>query len=434
MLRRFVVSVSLLLVGLVFVVPNVLAQTPTAPATNAAPAPVPITLGIPIGNVRQVSGLAEYINLGYRYMVSIVLIAAIIMVVWGGFRYLLGSANIGNVQRGKEIIRDAVVGMLIVIGAFVILNTVNPRTVELRNLTLSNIQRQDVNLSVAGGARTECSSDADCSAGSRCVEAEFIFNSNEYEALGMTFGGGGLGAAAGGYVGGVYGAVIGGVAGVAFGSYHAIGHRSMRCSDGSANAPCSENAHCSAGNVCYTNWHLCGPNNGRQPVGGACQEDSHCANNNCEEIPADYLGQGVLEGIPAHCRGSAARLTSTVYRASSFRVPESHRCSINEDCQAGQRLVCGGPPGLATRFCIYDTPAQQANVPTEGDLCFSSGQTIYPAGCEGNASSPLTCMSCPGSGERVWQRLTTGDPRSHTIGSCHPRTALNTPCTAPSSP
>lgn len=420
--------------------PGVFAQAPSAPATSAAPAavaPVPITLGIPIGNVRQVSGLAEYINLGYRYMVSIVLIAAIIMVVWGGFRYLLGSANIGNVQRGKEIIRDAVVGMLIVIGAFVILNTVNPRTVELRNLSLSSIQRQDMNLSVAGGARTECSSDADCTAGSRCVEAEFIFNSNEYEALGMTFGGGGLGAAAGGYVGGVYGAIIGGVGGVAFGSYHAIGHRSMRCSDGSANAPCSENAHCSGGNVCYTNWHLCGPVRG-QPVGGACQENSHCANSNCEEVPSSYLGQGVLEGNPAHCRGQIGRLTDEVYRIGDgpgrgFRVPESHRCAVNEDCVAGQGLTCGGPPGLGTKFCHYSDSGLREHPSEDGTICFSSGGNISPTDC-GGTSTPLSCMYCPTEGTRVWQRVQTGDPRTHIVGLCRERSILTTPCAGPSSP
>lgn len=418
------------------------AQTPATPAEDA---PTPITLGIPIAGVRQVSGIAQYINLGYRYLVSVVLIAAIVMVVWGGFRYLLGSANVGNVQRGKETIRDAVVGMLIVVGAYVILSTVNPRTVELRNLNLSSIQRQDFGLGITGSG--ECSSDAQCPAGSHCVESGYIFNTDEDTALGMTAGAGAVGAAAGGYFGGFYGAVIGGAGGIAFGSYHALGHRSMRCSDGSVNAPCNDNSSCTGGNVCYTNWHVCGPANG-QSVGEPCQEDAQCSNNNCQTLPANYLGQCVFEGCPATCRGTVQRLTESVYRRGEngrgFRVPESHRCSINEDCVEGQHLVCGGPPGLPNKFCIYDSPSQSAGfvdingIPVrtvgDGELCFATPGQIYPYECGGTRTEAYTCMFCPTSGSRNWQRLIQGDPHTYTIGVCHDRTLLNTSCTGSAAP
>ncbi|HVM91044.1 MAG TPA: hypothetical protein VMU11_04075, partial [Verrucomicrobiae bacterium] len=56
----------------------------------------PIQLGTPIGGVTQVNGLAEYINVAYRYLVSVVLVVAIVMTVYGGFRYLFG-ASIGSV-------------------------------------------------------------------------------------------------------------------------------------------------------------------------------------------------------------------------------------------------------------------------------------------------------------------------------------------------
>lgn len=410
----------------------------TAPATTATPPPerppIPITLGIPIGNVRQVSGIAEYINLGYRYLVSIILIATIVMVVWGGFRYLLGSANIGNVQRGKEIIRDAVVGMLIVIGAFVILNTVNPRTVELRDLSLSNIRGQGFNLNVAGGARTSCSSDADCTAGSRCVEAGFVFNTDENMVLAGTAGIGAIGAAVGARYGGVYGAVIGGASGVALGSYITLGSRSMRCSDGTVSAPCSENSHCTAGNVCYTNWHLCGPSNGRQPVGGACQENGHCANNNCQPYPSDYAFQSVFEGVPASCRGTIERLTAEQYARAGYTVPETSRCSINADCKADQGLVCGGPGGLRKRFCVYGSTDVNRTA-SEGELCFMSGSgrggQIYPSSCGGTRLSPFACLYCPTEGERTWQRLTIGPSQSGIMGSCRPLSAVGGPCSGP---
>ncbi|MEI7512399.1 MAG: hypothetical protein WCK01_02995 [Candidatus Uhrbacteria bacterium] len=88
------------------------------------------------GEIVAVPYLAEYVNGVYRYMVGIVLIIAIVMVVYGGFRYLVGS-SLGDVKTGKTIIIDALAGMLLVLGAYMILDTVNPATLDLSVLKLS---------------------------------------------------------------------------------------------------------------------------------------------------------------------------------------------------------------------------------------------------------------------------------------------------------
>lgn len=85
--------------------------------------------------------LAEYINGVYRYLIGIVLIVAIVMLVYGGFRYLIGSA-IDDVSKGKAIIRDALIGMLLVIGAYTILNTVNPDLTVFKSLTLTHVKEE----------------------------------------------------------------------------------------------------------------------------------------------------------------------------------------------------------------------------------------------------------------------------------------------------
>ncbi|KAA0205701.1 hypothetical protein EDM68_04825 [Candidatus Uhrbacteria bacterium] len=91
--------------------------------------------------------LPQYINAIYRYAVTIVLIAAIIMVVYGGFRYLVG-ASIGDIQAGKKIIIDAIVGMLIVLGAYMILNTINPALVTFSPLRLEIVNEQQLLLTI----------------------------------------------------------------------------------------------------------------------------------------------------------------------------------------------------------------------------------------------------------------------------------------------
>lgn len=91
--------------------------------------------------------LGEYINAVYRYAVAVVLIAAIVMVVYGGFRYLVG-ASIGDIQAGKKIIIDALMGMLIVLGAYMILSTINPATVTFSPLRLEIVNEEQLLLTI----------------------------------------------------------------------------------------------------------------------------------------------------------------------------------------------------------------------------------------------------------------------------------------------
>lgn len=134
------------------------------PATTAAPAasgqaqastptPLPVVtpaLSIPIpglqfgtlaeaGGTTEVPFLSQYIAAVYRYLIGIASLAATIMVVYGGFRYLIGSTG-GDVKKGKEIIVDAVAGLVLILGAYAVLNTINSDTLNLKNINLATVQ------------------------------------------------------------------------------------------------------------------------------------------------------------------------------------------------------------------------------------------------------------------------------------------------------
>jgi len=87
--------------------------------------------------------LAQYVNGAYRYLIGISLIAAIVMTVYGGFRYLVGS-SLGDIKAGKKIITDALGGMLIILAAYLILNTINPATLNLSILNIQYVSRIDL--------------------------------------------------------------------------------------------------------------------------------------------------------------------------------------------------------------------------------------------------------------------------------------------------
>lgn len=98
------------------------------------------------GEASQASSslIAQYVAAAFRYVISIAAVAATIMFVYGAFLYLLGSA-IPSIARGKDIMKDAVVGMLLVLGAHLILRTINPALINLNSIALTPIIPQDLN-------------------------------------------------------------------------------------------------------------------------------------------------------------------------------------------------------------------------------------------------------------------------------------------------
>ncbi len=126
-------------------------------------APPPITLDIAISGRSTVKDLGDYIGLMYRYGVSIAVIAAIVMVTYGGFRWLLGSA-IGDISKAKTIILDAIMGLILLLGAYLILNTVNPATLTLKVPALTKITGQEL---VLGQPNSPCVADKDCQIGGK---------------------------------------------------------------------------------------------------------------------------------------------------------------------------------------------------------------------------------------------------------------------------
>ncbi len=124
-------------------------ETSAAPFTSVTPKlnvqipGVTLSPATKEGSYVYIPFLAQYISGAYRYAVGIVLVIAIIMVAWGGFRYLIGS-GFEDITRGKEIIRDAIAGMLIVIGAYMILQTINPSTLDLSVLKLGLVTEEAI--------------------------------------------------------------------------------------------------------------------------------------------------------------------------------------------------------------------------------------------------------------------------------------------------
>ncbi len=125
------------------------AATPNPGAQLPEPAITP-TLNIPIPGLKFVDAnlgdgtsvsstyLADYLSAAYQFLIGISLTIAIVMVMIGGLQYVLASGS-GKVEKGKTRIKNATVGLILLLSVYLILYTVNPRLTLLTTLKLDNI-------------------------------------------------------------------------------------------------------------------------------------------------------------------------------------------------------------------------------------------------------------------------------------------------------
>ena len=73
-------------------------------------------------------GLIKYI---YRFSLGICGIVALIAILIGAFKYASASGNSSQVEDAKDQITQALLGILLLLAAVVILNTINPDLVNI---------------------------------------------------------------------------------------------------------------------------------------------------------------------------------------------------------------------------------------------------------------------------------------------------------------
>lgn len=94
-----------------------------------------IGLSIPIGSVKSVKNIRSYIQTAFQYALTIVGIVASIMLIWGGFKYVIGSSA-GNVSSSKKTMQGAIIGLILLYASWTLLNALNPATLNLGALDI----------------------------------------------------------------------------------------------------------------------------------------------------------------------------------------------------------------------------------------------------------------------------------------------------------
>lgn len=115
-------------------------------------------------------GLPQYINYLFIFGLGLIAILALYQMTLGGITYILAAGNAAKVEDAKDTIKQALFGLGILLVSYLLLRTINPDLVNLKNPNLAPTQFQGAPTSgvIAPGQIStgqQCQKDADCTAG-----------------------------------------------------------------------------------------------------------------------------------------------------------------------------------------------------------------------------------------------------------------------------
>ncbi|MDP3245311.1 MAG: pilin [bacterium] len=90
-----------------------------------------VKLEVAIGG-KTIEGLEGYIAALYKWLVAISGILAGLMITYAGVKWMLASGNPEKINEAKHKVGDAIIGLILVVGSYVIMQTINPALVSLQ--------------------------------------------------------------------------------------------------------------------------------------------------------------------------------------------------------------------------------------------------------------------------------------------------------------
>ena len=92
----------------------------------------PTYLNVPIGAKKYVLNVGEYVGVIYNYLVGFAMTVAIVFLMIGGLRYVIGGVSAESVKGSKKMMTQAIEGFVLLMFSFVILYTVSPQLIKLQ--------------------------------------------------------------------------------------------------------------------------------------------------------------------------------------------------------------------------------------------------------------------------------------------------------------
>jgi hypothetical protein len=88
--------------------------------------------------------MAEYFAMLYKYLIGVAGVMAGVIIVIAGFQWLLAAGDAGKIKHAKERISGALIGLILVLGSYTVLYTINPDLVTFKNLKIKLVQYEEI--------------------------------------------------------------------------------------------------------------------------------------------------------------------------------------------------------------------------------------------------------------------------------------------------
>lgn len=139
-----ILSFLFILVSPVFAV-GLDAPEPQAPKISL---PIPGFMGFSQIKVEDgsinVPWIAEYVRAIYNYMLAIAGGLASFIFIVAGFKYITARGDGGKIGKAKNMMTNALVGLFLTFGAYLILYTINPALTSFKSIRLDVIKREEL--------------------------------------------------------------------------------------------------------------------------------------------------------------------------------------------------------------------------------------------------------------------------------------------------
>lgn len=91
------------------------------------------------------TSIGEYIRAIFVYFIWIVGIVAVVMVMYGGIKWVAAAGNPSRINDARDTINSAIIGVIIALTSVVLLNVINPQLTTLKGLDVNYIDQQVLN-------------------------------------------------------------------------------------------------------------------------------------------------------------------------------------------------------------------------------------------------------------------------------------------------
>lgn len=121
----------------------------------------------------EVPWIGQYISGIYTYGLNIAGILAALMLMAGGVLWLISAGNPSRITQAKELITGSIIGLLILVGTYILLTQINPDLVNFKPLGIGTIKGMELKLVKAKDSGTaqqynaSCATDAELAVGTK---------------------------------------------------------------------------------------------------------------------------------------------------------------------------------------------------------------------------------------------------------------------------